>query len=75
MWQYLLTDGTRDGLGAIRTVLGEFLDGFAVAAGDAKEYFEALIANWLSDCETSALFDWRYYLLLNDVPCDDALVR
>jgi hypothetical protein len=63
MWRYLLTDATRESLSATRTVLGDFLDGLAAAAGDAGEYFKAVTDTWLSERENSKDFDWRYYLV------------
>lgn len=62
-WRNLLTDATRESLSATRAVLGDFLDGLAAASGDVGEYFEAVTGAWLSERESSKVFDWRYYLV------------
>jgi hypothetical protein len=63
VWRYLLTDATRKSLSATRAVLGEFLDGIAGASSDTGGHFVTVICAWLSERETSKVFDWRYYLV------------
>jgi hypothetical protein len=63
VWRYLLTGTTYARLTSTRSVLGRFLDGLGAARSEAAEYFEAVIHGWLSERESAAVFDWRYYLV------------
>ena len=64
VWRYLLTNGSRDALVGVRTVLSKFLDGLAQhRVGSVKDHCEALMKAWLAQREDSANFDWRYYFV------------
>ena len=63
IWRYLLTDAPRDKLEATRTILGQFLDGFAASNMSLEAHLDAVMRVWLTERADSLTFDWRYYLV------------
>jgi hypothetical protein len=63
VWRYLFTEATRDGLAPTRAVLSKFLDGLAAASSEVGEHCTTVMDAWLTDRETSNVFDWHYYLV------------
>jgi len=63
VWRYLLTDASRTGLTATRTVLGQLLDGLARSGGPVDAPLQRVVSSFLTDREAGRTHDWRYYLV------------
>lgn len=63
-WRDLFTSSTRTEMGRARDALGRLLD---YASDDNEEDTAKVLKNfmnrWLSECETTQSYDWRYYFV------------
>lgn len=62
-WRDLLTGATHDALRSTRETLAAFLDRLALEPTDLPGAMRKIVAEYLTRCEATRQFDWRYYMV------------